>query len=157
MHRPARSWTNARNCGRLSFRKDRPASRDQHSAAFTQDTRHAVDTPYAPHGARQVDPVFDLDGEAQVLHRGIAAFVVHGHRDDVGVRFADLGRNARQRAAFIVDQDGDAAVEAAVQVLPPDQFDPAVGLLLVQALGGVALLGVDDQGLVGLQISSCWS
>jgi hypothetical protein len=35
----------------------------------------------------------------------------------------------------------------------PDQVDPAVRFLLVQALGGFAFLGMHDQGLVRLEIA----
>src|SRR5450830_1481489 len=100
----------------------------------------------------QVDPVLDLDGEAQLGH-DVFFVLVHADVADVGVGFADFGGDPGQDAFFIVDQQADAAVEAAVQFGAPLHGDPAVRLFHAQPLGRGAVGRVYHQALISAQLA----
>jgi len=65
---------------------------------------YPVDTRYPAHIAQQggqVDAVFHLHGEAQLVEDVVLVFV-HAHIDDVGVGLADFGGDSRQDARSLL-------------------------------------------------------
>ena len=84
----------------------------------------------------------------------VVLVLVHADIGDVGIGFADFGRDTRQHAFFVLDQQPDAAVEAAVQIRCPTCTSiQRSGSLHALALGDVAVGGMHDQALVASQLA----
>ena len=88
--------------------------------------------------------VLDLHGKAQLVQH-VFLVLVHADKGDVGGGLADFGGDAGQDALFVIDQELDAAVEAAIQFAAPLDGDPAVRLLGLLALGVAAVAAVTTE------------